>query len=516
VRSGGAVLSGKSLKLAAIVLVAIVVAAGMGYWLFAPKMPSQLVTYTTQQTSQTLASRTVQSPAVSSTLASSTTLAETVQWINVSATKPLSYYISLLKSTGTQPYVQLAWELQALPDATNTTAVAKITYLALNATNPEVKEAFELMIKGGTPDSRDFTYTVPNYNTELQVLYWLACQNEFKKDDTLALAVAMVNGLWVTVGDDRVRRAVYNDTTQALRYFRETNEWQKAKGYYELEHYPLEAKICLAWTGNVTPIFGPFGLSDNVNSQGYLKRRLPLEGYLWNTVSVSTLGDMRSLMESRGAMLPYQMMVHKETTQTIHDLEYFFYFMNPRGASSEHWDYADSKYPESVKNITLDGRLVENWFIFNIDAMFSQQYVKTGRLTGGCMDETAWVDSWAKSVGVSTTGLWHVGWDSNKNFHRYNHIFSLFYDPVVDAWKADDLHLTIGLGETYQLTHIFRPPVDQRGYVKTRWYDEGDAYKVGLTGRFFHDLYDLSEETIRNMFLAGVEAAQMKQWLLYS
>ena len=38
-------------KAIALVLVAVVIAAGAGYWLLAPMTPSQLVTYTTQQTS---------------------------------------------------------------------------------------------------------------------------------------------------------------------------------------------------------------------------------------------------------------------------------------------------------------------------------------------------------------------------------------------------------------------------------------------------------------------------------
>jgi hypothetical protein len=126
-------------------------------------------------------------------------------WSNVTAAKPVSYYISLLKSAGVQPYVELGWELQALPDATNATTVAKITYLALNATNPEVKEAFQLMMNGGTPNQGDFKYTVPSWNTQLEVLYWLATQNNIKKDDALALAVAMSNGIWVAIGDGRVR-----------------------------------------------------------------------------------------------------------------------------------------------------------------------------------------------------------------------------------------------------------------------------------------------------------------------
>jgi len=70
-----------------------------------------------------------------------------IEWIQVGQVKPINYYLSLLESNGTQPYVQLAKELRNLPELTNATAVAKITYLALNASNPEVKEAFELLIK---------------------------------------------------------------------------------------------------------------------------------------------------------------------------------------------------------------------------------------------------------------------------------------------------------------------------------------------------------------------------------
>ena len=68
--------------------------------------------------------------------------------------------MALLESNGTQPYVQLAKELRKIPDLKNATAVAKIVYLALNATNPEVREAFQLVIKGGTPDPSGFGYRV--------------------------------------------------------------------------------------------------------------------------------------------------------------------------------------------------------------------------------------------------------------------------------------------------------------------------------------------------------------------
>jgi len=125
--------------------------------------------------------------------------------------------------------------------------------LALNATNSEVKEAFTLIMNGGTPGPRDYSYSLPSWNTGLQILYRLAEQNNLKKYDTLALTISLVNGLWVAMGDEPVRQAAYNDTNTLLSFFRDMNQMKKTRGFYQLEDYPLEAKVALAWTGGESP-----------------------------------------------------------------------------------------------------------------------------------------------------------------------------------------------------------------------------------------------------------------------
>ncbi len=499
-------------KLLGIVLVIVIIIGGFGYWIIRPNQTNTITSIVTS-TSES---------AYKTELSSSFSTTSPTEWIYIGAAKPVNYYFSLLESTKTEPYVTLAKELKKLPYLFNASAIAKITYLALNATNPEVKEAFELMIKGGTPDQRDFSYSVPQYNTELEVLYWLACQNEFKKDDTLVLAVAMVNGLWVSVGDKGVGAAVLRDSSLMLAFGRETSDWQRSRGLsYNLEEYPLEAKIAWAWTGNVTPVFGPFGLSDNLDSQNFMKKRLPFEGYSWNTVSVDTLRKMRTRMITPEAMLPPleapgQVIFDVSPIVTMHNLEYYFYFMNDRiyGPSSEHWDYADLRWDNTSRYISLDGKVVKNYLIFNIDAMFREHYMRNGKLTGGCADETAWIDAWAKSVGISTTALWRVGWDKDYHINRYSHMFSVFYDPLASRWTADNLQLGIGRGsgERYQLTNIFKPPVNQHDYLRTKWYDN----HFMITGNFFHTIYDLTNEEIANTWSVGVSTAAVKQWLLYS
>jgi len=497
-------LTSRGSKLIAIVLLVVVVAGGLGYWLFAPKMPSESVTYTTQQTSLlTTSEETLASSTLSTAVATETTL-----WLNVSATEPVSYYVSLLKSTQTQPYVQLGWELQALPDATNATAVAKITYLALNATNPEVKEAFELMIEGGTPSPSDFTYTVPKYNTELQGLYWLACQNEFKKDDTLALSIAMVHGLWVTMGTEQVKQAVWNDSTQLLRYFRETNELQRQRGYYQLEDYPLEAKLCLVWTGSMTPAFGVYGLSNHIFSADYTRRKVDLKAYRWDAVNVTTLRHMRRIIDEN-------QWSSKNVDQVDAKIEYYFYFEGKRGFMdtwrSDHWIYSR----EGMHDIQIEiaGEKHRSWHLLTPDYQFDF-YLQNGYVTGNCMDETAFVGAWLKSWGIASTGMWSICEPDT------GHIYPVYYEPSSRSWKAYPAQLAWYIDESEYLgaevkliiLHIFKPPVKQPGYVRV--YPLLSKWFGGNMCTTFQQGYTL--DSIRETFSRGVATSEMKQWLLYS
>lgn len=508
-------MTGKGSKLIAIALVVVVVGAGFGYWMLAPKMPIQPVTYTTQQTSLTSQSQTaVQSWTTSSTITSSTTLAESVQWINVSAAavQPISYYLNLLESNGTEPYVQLARELHKLPDLKNATAVAKIAYLVLNATNPEVKEAFELMIRGGTPGPRDFTYSVPRYNTELQVLDWLASENEFKKDDTLALAIAMVNGFWVTTGDEQVDKAVANDTSDLLQFFRETNELQRLRGYSELEKYPLEAKLCLAWTGGDPARGGRAhyqlmngswtggdiagGLAEKTLNVHHLityeHRQMDLHGYRWNTVSVSTLRRMQAKMIEMH-------WIAQSATITVRNIEEYFFF----SGGADHWMFTQPN--DSM--IEFDGEQTINHNMNNPNLVF-EHYLTTGKALGVCGDEASVIESLSKSWGISTIRLTRTY--GTKGGSNHDHI--VYYDPATRTWKCYEKQLDIGRSGTWNV-YLFTPPVLQHNYFVYRSDSQQTWERMA---NVYYTMQGLAGESTADLFLKGVPTAEVKQWLLYS
>jgi hypothetical protein len=495
---GAGVLSGTRSQVVALLLVAVVVLAGAGYWFFSPKTPNEMGNIV-QQTSLLTPSEQSQTFTERTAITSTTTAAPpTGIWINVTATKPVSYYLSLLESNGTQPYVQLAKKLRKLPNLTNATAVAKITYLALNATNPEVKEAFELMIKGGTPDPRDFTYSVPNYNTELQVLYWLACQNEFKKDDTLALSIATVNGLWVTMGDEQVKQAVYSDITQLLGYFRETNELQKQRGYYPLENYPLEAKILLVWTGNQAPIYVFLGSRYGYESV-LLATKLDVRIYENNTVSVHTLRQMRKIADDRG-WITHDVNLYENTVES------YFYFAGGICRTSRNWvcPAPDDRY------------------IGNVDLVLDF-FLATGKGIGQCYEETQFVDAWCKSWGIPVASGYRSYTTTIQPLPDgaiIEHTYPVYLDPVSDSWKSMKRQLepfyTDKGEETLPMSFfIFRPPVAQRGYFReVRTYEK--CFNFALRRNAYVPVWENTNlRTVRDKLLQGMPTNEMNQWLLY-
>jgi len=424
------------------------------------------------------------------------------EWIKISEVRPLNYYLSLLETNGTQPYVQLAKELRRLPDLTNAITVAKITYLAMNATNPEVKDAFELMMKGGTPDPRDFIYSVPNYNTQLQVLYWLALQNEFKKDDTLALAIAMVNGLWVTMGDGEVKEVLKNETNFLLDFFRDTSDFQSKIGWHPLEQYPLDAKILLAWTGDNALKVG-HGPHTEVGAEAphsifeYTARRVHLKAYRWNSVDTATLRRMRATMLQR----QWVASTIQSTYQRVEE-----YFLPSR--SNPNWYYT-ATLDRRWQLVTVDGELVTPYVIHNARFLF-EYFLETGMGFGVCDDQATLVNAFLKSVGIPTNYVYKL-W-AGTPFGDAGHTFNIYYEGNSRLWTANHWQLSTPGGTRMNITidfYLFRPPVTQGGYLR---YVKERFYGMPM-GSAYYTTTNVPNLTIYNMFLQGVTSVQMKQWL---
>lgn len=342
---------------------------------------------------------------------------------------------------------------------------------------------------------------MPNWNTELQALFELALDNEFEDDDTTALAIAMADGFFRTIGDDPVLKKVREDDNKMLNLARELTQWQKANGFFPISDLPLEAKVAWAWRGNTSMARGPFNL------QSYKSNKLPLRAYEWNMISPDTLRDMRTEAEKNQWMC-------KNVGEIIATIEDYFFFSGQK----EHWFYQTCG--EVIKNV--DGVDVTCGQVLNADYQFYLRYKLNQKCLGDCQAESVFLDSWAKSLGIAslitlryikkeTLGLTPWGLTGMVS---HNHI--IYYEPEMRRWKAypKQLEGTWG-GRVSQQDHfdfwIYKPPVNQVDCL-----DEWE-YRPGYNkGNMYYLLSDTPLEEIYQMFLAGVPSLQMKQWLFYS
>jgi hypothetical protein len=480
-----------------VAILAIVAVASVGTFTFLNKPVNQPTNSVSLMTSS------LQATISSSTLVASTTSIQSspVQWITIEKVQSVNYYLTLLQSNGTQPYVQLGQELQELPDYSNATAVAEITYLALNATNPEVKEAFELMLKGGTADPSDFHYPIPQYNTELQILYWLANGRQLKYDDTLALAIAMSNGIWVTVGDGSVQAQIKKDAVELLDFFRETDALQQSLGYLQLEQMPLEAKVALAWLGADAAKGGPHGIWGSQTKHDSTEQRLTMAGYEWDNVNVTILRQMRDRMKEMG-------WISQNIDQTVANVEDYFFF----SGFDEHFKYVSSW----DSTIQVNGETVASRNLNNANFEFSY-YSQHGYAIGVCTDEMTLVNAFLKSWGIATLpfgAYWFAG-----NWYD-GHIATMYYEPVSRTWKLAPYQVGIFFYNDPRDAYITIPPVLQNDWVPTGKMIPNNAivklpFQNGETNtKMVVPMYNITASYL-NRFARGVSSTEMKQVILY-
>jgi len=347
----------------------------------------------------------------------------------------------------------------------------------------EVYEAFELMLSGGKPDPEDFGYSVPSYNTELQCLWWLAENNEFKNYDTLAQAIAMDNGIFITVGTEEVKKAVKEDMNEYLKFGRETSEWQKALNLsYNLEEYPLEAKLFWADRAGTSLIGGSYDLygPDKLRgkSEDFRKEKLPLKGYEWDIVSLETLKEMRKeflndFMDYKGDIISFAGFLDN-------------YFRYSSTNSTSHWIYTSGKNKEKyLKNpVDMEGRNTILINYGNVDWNW-KHYQETGKGIGVCLENAELISNILKSYGISSAEVQLVKYENGRLAH---------VEFVAFTGEDFDNPYNLFSKNRWETYGIFLPPIDQRSYFKFTCDITGKGYydsdkTCAISRKFYHSAY---------------------------
>lgn len=303
-----------------------------------------------------------------------------------------------------------------------------------NETHP-----FDLMVVGGVPEQGEFDYPVPRFNTELEVLFWLAEQNEFTSNDTLALAIAIDHGFLTTMATDEVRQHIYGDVGDLLTFARKIAEQQRAMGLsYDLEDFPLEAQIAWAWRGSENVGYSFIYLRDSGS-------RIDEDIYSQRVVSLPTLEEMGTFVVEHW--------FKQDPDRIIEEMENLYIDL------PDHWAGHTPTWTEGGEGdrSLLDANLA--WANFK----------RTGKGIGVCVDEATFVSALLKSIGISSIPI-EVGGARKDNSKLEAHAFVMWYDPGTNAWKSYSDQAAV-VSTAYKPPYwidVYLPPIQQAGLLRSR------------------------------------------------
>jgi hypothetical protein len=204
---------------------------------------------------------------------------------------------------------------------------------------------------------------------------------------------------------------------------------------------------------------------------------MPLGAYLWDTVSPHTLEDMRADVNALWA--PGSSGVN----EIVQKVETFLYF-----SPNTPWDY----HYDDGTTIDVYGVNVTSGAVLNVNWQYYERFRKGLGGFGYCVAETAFVEAWLKSVGISTDAI-----------RRYpvsgaylGHIHTIYYDPVAQVWKGYYQQVKLGIDNPtdMQWFQILRLPFD--------FVLHSDHWS------------QLNLDQLQAMFVQnGVTSSQMQKWM---
>jgi len=190
-------------------------------------------------------------------------------------------------------------------DPKDVTATEQIVNL-MKSDDPEVQQGLTLVAKYGVPPTTIFgrSQGIPNHNTQLQVLFWQV-DNIDTDYDRVTLALALVYGSVVTIGNDEVDQKVKGYVSEIYDYIKETDKILEERNLsWKAKDYPLEACISLVYGANNVryPYFYEYiGAVRDHPWQHYWRdefraRQLNIEDFNWLFASKETKQELQDWM----------------------------------------------------------------------------------------------------------------------------------------------------------------------------------------------------------------------------
>jgi len=268
------------------------------------------------------------------------------------------------------------------------------------------------------------------YNTQLEVLLWLAEEREINDYDRIALAIALDYGAVLAISEEGVRKELKDYVVEMYDYFAETD----ALVPWDIEEYPLEADIALVWGANGInhPLF-------------FDKKQQYPEETKYNEIGIPNYYDLNWIVVFRDEKMNEEdfdwLFVDVETLREIREFLMHDMFSEGKGLRvdrvSERVDstlcgsleYHTDKPSAEVSYVNVEGRITPGCGLSNPDWQW-KYFKEEGRIVGNCRDVTCMNIFFLKSLNIPAIGF------TVRSGSSFGHQVVAFYDyEKEDLWR---------------------------------------------------------------------------------
>ena len=316
----------------------------------------------------------------------------------------------------------LASSLSSVPelrdgfDHEDSRALEAISVLAKEA-SPTQQTLIKLLLATQNGRLTGFHYSLPRYHCASRTLFWLARAGRVPTNENLCLAAAISEGLWLLIGDARVRAALESDVIDAVDFFLHTDKLQREWGHRPLREYAPGALVALAWRGAA---MASHTFDRDLRPQEFAEeiRRQPLtfSRYRRHAVTADVLRAMQTaVIQNAGG-----------SQERMVRLAYGFY-------SKTHWDFVTD---DRARLVHIDGLGLPVPWLRSPAFVFARRQ-RSGKGIGDYSDQDDARQALWKAIGVPTTCVKMVQSGRKQALGKmWGHIIPMFYCSDSGVWKG--------------------------------------------------------------------------------
>jgi hypothetical protein len=291
----------------------------------------------------------------------------------------------------------------------------------------------------------------------------------------------------------------------------------------QLESYPLEAKLALAWRADDLGRFGrvyysldqPCGENNSTapepsnihNFYSNSRRPMSLGDYKWNTVYIETLSSMENYIINKKDYLMNGNAKDSSLNTAWNIRDMFGDYRN-----SSYWIYPRPGFGPCEDWTVINGETTRPTNINNANYEW-QLWEKNGKGYGVSDDFNAFYEALLKSVGIATVPfdyIWNNWYDKGS---EPSHEESLFYDPSSGLWNYSAVLDPVTDSMDFL---ILRPPAIQTDFFDFYVPERGSGFSERRIPNLYYKELGVAGSSLKSRLDKGIPTSQMYSYFFDS